>query len=600
MPSRNTANYYRTVNTRVSKDQVITDDPHPREIELNTTADDDISYDVDSLYPGDNPKKGYDLDIERMTRQKISNNNGNGNSNNRTGRNKKSSTSKIPEQVRLTDTDTRSPNTRKKRKDKERKRPSPDHTNSKIKTDIHEYKNESKLGNKHNHKHNHNHNHIRQDEVPPNKFPVRHLIVIIAVLLVIGLGTAIFFLLNRSPRKRYPECYPIQESDLMLAKLGDGKCDRGDDDFTDDYMAFGLNSEECGYDHGDCNEWNDKYMNCFPDMHPSELTDLGKSKWPNQFCNVEYNTAECGFDDGKCIEFNQLYPGCKTAYSDKLGDKWCDYNDDLYTFMNTEECKWDGGDCIHPDFPLCTGIDPNNFYNNRCDPELNREECNYDNGECDLFNQQYPNCEAPEPWTLGDGECTNDPQFNNDGCNFDGGDCIAFNAKYPGCNAEITEYVGDGYCHNDPLSYNSEACEFDGGDCIDFNNNTAYATCDVFYAGSLGNGKCENMVYYERFKHNVEQCAFDGGDCVDFNQKYPECDFVLFPERVGDGVCDYGPTVGSNTAECEFDGGDCTEFNLKYPECDTYEPQKIGDGYCDWLHNNKKECDFDGGDCRGD
>jgi hypothetical protein len=43
-----------------------------------------------------------------------------------------------------------------------------------------------------------------------------------------------------------------------------------------------------------------------------------------------------------------------------------------------------------------------------------------------------------------------------------------------------------------------------------------------------------------------------------------------------DGVCDYGPTVGSNTAECEFDGGDCTEFNLKYPECDTYEPQKIG------------------------
>ena len=54
----------------------------------------------------------------------------------------------------------------------------------------------------------------------------------------------------------------------------------------------------------------------------------------------DYNTEECGWDGGDCIEFNK-YPNCKVDdQHSRIGNGYCDGGD-----YNTEECGWDGGDC---------------------------------------------------------------------------------------------------------------------------------------------------------------------------------------------------------------------------------------------------------------
>ena len=34
----------------------------------------------------------------------------------------------------------------------------------------------------------------------------------------------------------------------------------------------------------------------------------------------EYNTEECGWDDGDCREFNSKYPNCTVEYPHDIGD----------------------------------------------------------------------------------------------------------------------------------------------------------------------------------------------------------------------------------------------------------------------------------------
>ena len=85
-----------------------------------------------------------------------------------------------------------------------------------------------------------------------------------------------------------------------------------------------------------------EYPNCKVDF-PSSIGD--------GFCNVgDYNTEVCGWDGGDCIEFNEKYPNCKVDSPSNIGDGWyCNGGD-----YNTEECGWDGGDCTEFNkYPNC-------------------------------------------------------------------------------------------------------------------------------------------------------------------------------------------------------------------------------------------------------
>jgi len=65
--------------------------------------------------------------------------------------------------------------------------------------------------------------------------------------------------------------------------IGDGRCDGGD-----------YNTDDCGSDGGDCDEFNDKYPNCNVE-DPYRIGDRS--------CNDggAYNTTDCGFDGGDCL-----------------------------------------------------------------------------------------------------------------------------------------------------------------------------------------------------------------------------------------------------------------------------------------------------------
>ena len=58
-------------------------------------------------------------------------------------------------------------------------------------------------------------------------------------------------------------------------------------------------------------------------------------------CQPLYNTAECGYDQGDCDEFNELYPGCVVEQPLALGNGYCNGGD-----YDTAECGYDGGDCM--------------------------------------------------------------------------------------------------------------------------------------------------------------------------------------------------------------------------------------------------------------
>ena len=58
--------------------------------------------------------------------------------------------------------------------------------------------------------------------------------------------------------RKYPNCQAIWED--ILPKLGDGKCDYALN--MDISPPKWLNVESCGWDDGDCDEWNAKYTDC--------------------------------------------------------------------------------------------------------------------------------------------------------------------------------------------------------------------------------------------------------------------------------------------------------------------------------------------------
>jgi hypothetical protein len=175
----------------------------------------------------------------------------------------------------------------------------------------------------------------------------------------------------------------------------------------------------------------------------------------------DYNTVECGFDGGDCNDFNMNFPACAAEFPFLLANGKCEGG-----AYNTPECDYDGGDCDRYNmYPKCNVTNPKWLGDDQCDFYVDQayhtKECGYDFGDC--ISVLFPNCTVEDPLLLGNGEC-NGGDYNVEACEYDGGDCKEFNNEYPNCAVDNPIYIGNGLC--DGGQYNSTECGLDGGDCI--------------------------------------------------------------------------------------------------------------------------------------
>jgi hypothetical protein len=295
----------------------------------------------------------------------------------------------------------------------------------------------------------------------------------------------------------------VKYKDIDPERVGDGKCDN----------FGGYNSRECSNDGSDCSNFNLQYPKCAGE-NPDVIGDGN--------CDPEYDNVECGFDGYDCLDvdcnidtgslcttYKERFPDCPFIDPRNLGNGCTEE-------FNIEACNFDGGYCASLDcstatistwcddlrskYPNCA-LDNKNAYrlgNFDCDSNFNMEECGWDRGDCVVPN--YPDCRVDVPEMIGDGWCSG--VYNTAECGFDGGDCEEFN-KYPNCTVEYPGRIGNGYC--DGGAYNTAECGFDAGDCVVPN----YPDCHVDIPESIGDGSCDGVDY------NTTECGFDGGDCLD-------------------------------------------------------------------------------------
>jgi hypothetical protein len=299
---------------------------------------------------------------------------------------------------------------------------------------------------------------------------------------------------NENIMMKYPKC--AYEAPVEVGWIGNGFCNKE------------LNVEECGYDDGDCTQYNASYPNCTA-SDPWRLFD---SK-----CDgiLPYNSADCGYDGGACNDINSQmeknYPNCKNALGDFPIDFGLLANDRCDVELNIEECGFDDRKCkeFTDRYPNCIAYahQPWLVGNNHCDGmPYNIKDCEYDGGDCNDVNEkikmEYPQCENLEMEEIGkmrDGNCHF--EFNDKTCGYDGGDCDDYNKNYPNCNAENPYQIGNKKCEK---VNNIRECGFDGGDCDDYNKN--YPNCNAEEPSEIGNQICDKL-------YDKHECGFDGGDC---------------------------------------------------------------------------------------
>ena len=247
------------------------------------------------------------------------------------------------------------------------------------------------------------------------RFIIVFTILVVALVTILGLVFGLKTTPKRSMQIRYPGCKEIHSTthkDENLNRIGDGSCDR----LVTDNLIYGLNTPECGFDGGDCVDFNLQYINCGKassdkynrnnsdstsaevSTHTSLLIDLGRGS-----CKSKYNIPECGYDHGLCRQFNEKYPNCRTDFPALVGDGTCDTTIDanettmdaiktnttgantvdVAKQINVESCKWDGGDCLIQALPSCKGVIPKLYKDGKCDDMLNTKACDFDGGDCD-------------------------------------------------------------------------------------------------------------------------------------------------------------------------------------------------------------------------
>ena len=243
------------------------------------------------------------------------------------------------------------------------------------------------------------------------------------------------------------------------------------------------------------------------------------------------NSFQCGFDGGDCIDYNIAYPTCDAVIPEEVGDGICQ------EVHNVRACGYDGGDCcpVKGDEHLGDGVCHGGWFNTA--------NCLYDNGDCDYLRKAFPRFvdytahistdDKGTPVVLGDGLCDRTKfdiaQYMNEACGWVFGDCLDVRErdliqreKYPNCKG-IRDFfrIGDGVCDGD--DYLTEACGWEELDCCKHDHSLVgdgNRTNDFFLQA------CDS---YSDNKYLTRECAFEQYDCCNRN------------ELAGNGIClDFG------------------------------------------------------------
>ena len=489
---------------------------------------------------------------------------------------------------------------------------------------------------------------------------------------------------------------------------GTGSCDIADACTSGESTTFGASASDfcacdpdCRY-HGDC--CSDYWTVCpqptttpqpgSASTTPADCVSETAAHVGDGFCDAVFNTEECGYDGGDCCQDTCSVPSvCGTTiyacvdpsssnastctgaaeYTGFLGDGECVGFD--YGAYNTAVCNWDGGDCC---IGTCEGECQQSLYDCR-DPNYGR---GVGTGSCRPMTGEEAPCYSGHSSTYGEGaddvcecdsdclrigDCCSDYKFY---CDFEEytSTVAATTAQQPAattaqqpaattqqpsattpaattqreCLVYVASHVGDGFCDFD---YNSDACGWDNGDCC-------ASTCDGNYCGTtvfacvdpnatdagtcggdtthIGDASCDLFTAY-----NSLVCAWDGGDCClnscvsnnggeacepNYDCLDPIYKFVGTGSCAGDDACASGQstTYGATDAEFCACGQDCTyigdccadyyeycaDFSTVAPGsegCDVAFSTSLGDGYCDSLGEyNTAKCGWDEGDCCSD
>jgi len=131
-------------------------------------------------------------------------------------------------------------------------------------------------------------------------------------------------------------CLPVDCYKFSLIDH-DGISGRGD------YSLF-VNSQEISTSNGEFEGREDIIIGDCPDAKDAFPVFCADVEEPERvgdgICEKLFNTEKCGYDGGDCTNFNHMYPDCKVEFPDRVGDGECD----VWSY-NTEECGFDGSDC---------------------------------------------------------------------------------------------------------------------------------------------------------------------------------------------------------------------------------------------------------------
>jgi len=189
-------------------------------------------------------------------------------------------------------------------------------------------------------------------------------------LSVVSIGWWIYVIINQVTGTYFNEQFPYCQDhfELALEHFGDGVCYGGP-----------LNTFECGFEGGDCINFNFAYPLCKGD---DWLINVEREVG-NDVCNKDFATIACDFDGGDCCPAN-------ITKSPLFGDGQC--NGGLYS---TRLCGFDDGDCnaLKRDYPGCpldklseiSGSENIILGNSICEGTIySNATCGYEAGDCDV------------------------------------------------------------------------------------------------------------------------------------------------------------------------------------------------------------------------